>query len=178
MAAKLDAEDWRTLVNSYLDEAFGCGDRAWRLRVEKARRRADGAVRLSPPSSENDAERRARGARDPARALVEINARNASKPALLSSSARIGLDPGQVVVDATGEGLFGDAPNIAARVQSAAEPGSIPTTADRPTADRRVVCGGGPRANTNSKGMSDADDALSRRSRRAAAAEGVAGCAL
>ena len=35
---------------------------------------------------------------------------------------------GQVVVDATGE-VFGEAPNIAARVESAAEPGSILITA-------------------------------------------------
>jgi tetratricopeptide (TPR) repeat protein len=61
------------------------------------------------------------------RALVEINARNASKGAP-ELSARIGLDSGQVVVDATGE-VFGDAPNIAARVQGAAEPGSILITA-------------------------------------------------
>ena len=38
------------------------------------------------------------------------------------------LSSGQVVVDATGE-VFGDPPNIAARVQSAAEPGSILITA-------------------------------------------------
>ena len=61
------------------------------------------------------------------RALAELNARNASKAAP-ELSARIGLDSGQVVVDATGE-VFGDAPNIAARVQSAAEPGSILVTA-------------------------------------------------
>ena len=39
----------------------------------------------------------------------------------------------QVVVDATGE-VFGDAPNIAARVQGAAEPGSIFITVQRQTA--------------------------------------------
>ena len=38
------------------------------------------------------------------------------------------MNSGQVVVDATGE-VFGEAPNIAARVQSAAEPGSILITA-------------------------------------------------
>ena len=61
------------------------------------------------------------------RALVEINARNAGKGAP-ELQARIGLDSGQVVVDATGE-VFGDPPNIAARVQGAAEPGSILITA-------------------------------------------------
>jgi tetratricopeptide (TPR) repeat protein len=62
------------------------------------------------------------------RALAELNARNAGKgpPEL---SARIGLDSGPVVVDATGE-VFGDAPNIAARVQGLAEPGSVLMTAN------------------------------------------------
>src|SRR5208283_2866461 len=39
-------------------------------------------------------------------------------------SARIGLEAGPVVVDSTGE-VFGEAPNVAARVQAAAEPGSV-----------------------------------------------------
>ena len=80
-----------------------------------------------PHAQENDAERAVRAALAIQRALVEINARNACKGAP-ELSARIGLDPGQVVVDATGE-VFGEAPNIAARVQSAAERGSILITA-------------------------------------------------
>ena len=66
-----------------------------------------------------------------------------------------------MVVDATGE-VFGDAPNIAARVQSAAEPGSILITAtvQRQTAGLFVV--GGPRP-TRTQGGVGADDALSRR---------------
>ena len=76
-----------------------------------------------PHAQENDAERAVRAALAIQRALVEINARNAAKGAP-ELSARIGLDSGPVVVDATGE-VFGDAPNIAARVQAAAEPGSI-----------------------------------------------------
>jgi hypothetical protein len=80
-----------------------------------------------PHAQENDAERAVRAALAIQRALVEINARNAIKGAS-ELSARIGLDSGQVVVDATGE-VFGDAPNIAARVQSAAGPGSIFITA-------------------------------------------------
>jgi len=66
-----------------------------------------------PHAQENDAERAVRAALAIQRALVEINAKNASKGAP-ELQARIGLDSGQVVVDATGE-VFGDAPNIAAR---------------------------------------------------------------
>ena len=127
LASKLDAEDWRTLVNTYLDEAsaavIGLGGHV-------LKKLGDGLMALFgyPHAQENDAERAVRAALAIQRALVEINAGNASRGAP-ELSARIGLDSGQVVVDATGE-VFGDAPNIAARVQSAAaEPGSILITA-------------------------------------------------
>ena len=126
MAAKLDAEDWRTLVNSYLDEASAA---VTGLGGHVLKKLGDGLMALFgyPHAQENDAERAVRAALAIQRALVEINARNASKGAP-ELSARIGLDSGQVVVEATGE-VFGDAPNIAARVQGAAEPGSILITA-------------------------------------------------
>ena len=122
LAAKLDAEDWRNLVDAYLDEASvavtGLGGHV-------LKKLGDGLMALFgyPQAQENDAERAVRAALAIQRALVEINERNAGKGAP-ELSARIGLESGQVVVDATGE-VFGDAPNIAARVQSAAEPGSI-----------------------------------------------------
>ena len=92
-----------------------------------------------PHAQENDAERAVRAALAIQRALVEINARNASKGAP-ELAARIGLDSGQVVVDATGE-VFGEAPNVAARVQTAAEPGTVLITASvqRQTAGLFVV---------------------------------------
>ena len=126
LAAKLDAEDWRNLVNAYLDEASAAVTGFGGHVLKKL---GDGLMALFgyPQAQENDAERAVRAALAIQRALVEINARNASKGAP-ELSARIGLDSGQVVVDATGE-VFGDAPNIAARVQGAAEPGSILITA-------------------------------------------------
>ena len=126
LAAQLDAEDWRTLVNSYLDEASAA---VTGLGGHVLKKLGDGLMALFgyPHAQENDAERAVRAALSIQRALVEINARNASKGAP-ELAARIGLDSGQVVVDATGE-VFGDAPNIAARVQGAAEPGTILITA-------------------------------------------------
>jgi class 3 adenylate cyclase/predicted ATPase len=122
LAAKLDAEDWRTLVNTYLDEASAA---VTGLGGHVLKKLGDGLMSLFgyPHAQENDAERAVRAALAIQRALVEINARNATRGAP-ELSARIGLDSGQVVIDATGE-VFGDAPNIAARVQSAAEPGSV-----------------------------------------------------
>jgi hypothetical protein len=61
------------------------------------------------------------------RALAELNRKNAGmgKPELI---ARIGLDTGPAVVDATGE-IYGDVANVAARVQALAEPGAVLATA-------------------------------------------------
>ena len=76
-----------------------------------------------PQAQENDAERAVRAALAIQRALADLNERNAAKGAP-ELSARIGLESGPVVVEASGE-VFGDAPNVAARVQAAAEPGSV-----------------------------------------------------
>jgi class 3 adenylate cyclase len=126
LAARLDAEDWRNLVNAYRDEASAA---VTELGGHVLQKLGDGLMALFgyPHAQENDAERAVRAALAIQRALAEITARNASRgsPEL---QARIGLDSGQVVVDATGE-VFGNAPNIAARVQSAADPGSILITA-------------------------------------------------
>jgi class 3 adenylate cyclase len=110
LASRLDAEDWRTLVNAYLDEASGAVNR---LGGHVLKRLGDGLMALFgyPHAQENDSERAVRAALAIQRALVQINARNASRGAP-GLSARIGLDSGQVVVDATGE-VFGEAPNIA-----------------------------------------------------------------
>jgi class 3 adenylate cyclase len=74
-----------------------------------------------------DAERAARAALSIQRALAEANRKNtaAGKPAL---NARIGIEIGPVVIDAAGE-IYGDAPNVAARVQALAEPGTVVVTA-------------------------------------------------
>src|SRR5277367_1455246 len=125
LAAKLDAEDWRTLVNAYLDEATKA---VTGLGGHVLKKLGDGLMALFgyPQAQENDAERAVRAALAIQRALTEFNARNAGKGAP-ELTARIGLDSGPVVVDATGE-VFGDAPNIAARVQGLAEPGSVLVT--------------------------------------------------
>ena len=71
-----------------------------------------------PQAQENDAERAVRAALAIHRALAD-SATNAAKDAA-ELKARIGIESGPVVVEATGE-VFGDAPNVAARVQAAAE---------------------------------------------------------
>jgi class 3 adenylate cyclase len=126
LASKLDAEDWRNLVGSYLDEASTA---VTGLGGHVLKKLGDGLMALFgyPQAQENDAERAVRAALAIQRALAELNARNARSGAP-ELSARIGIECGSVVVDASGE-VFGEAPNVAARVQATAEPGTVVVTA-------------------------------------------------
>ena len=127
ISAGLDAEEWRDLVGAYLDAASAA---VTEMGGHVAKKLGDGLMALFgyPVAQENDAERAARAALSIQRALADLNRKNAGaagKPAL---NARVGIETGPVVVDAAGE-IYGDAPNIAARVQSLAEPGTIVVTA-------------------------------------------------
>jgi class 3 adenylate cyclase len=126
IASKLDAEEWRDLVGAYLDAASTA---VTELGGKVAKKLGDGLMALFgyPVAQENDAERAVRAALAIQRALAELNRKNADtgKPAL---AARIAIESGPVVVDASGE-VFGDVPNIAARAQARAEPGAVVVTA-------------------------------------------------
>ena len=117
IAAQLDAEEWRDLVGAYLDAASAA---VTEMGGNVAKKLGDGLMALFgyPVAQENDAERAVRAALAIQRALAELNRKNADtgKPAL---NARIGIELGPVVVDATGE-IYGDVPNVAARVQALA----------------------------------------------------------
>ena len=126
ISAGLDAEDWRDLVGTYLDAASAA---VTEMGGHVAKKLGDGLMALFgfPVAQENDAERAARAALSIQHALAEVNRKNtaAGKPAL---NARIGIEIGPVVIDAAGE-IYGDAPNVAARVQALAEPGTVVVTA-------------------------------------------------
>src|ERR1700732_2912001 len=87
LAAKLDAEDWRNLVNAYLDEASSA---VTGLGGHVLKKLGGGLMALFgyPQAQENDAERGVRAALTIQRALEGLNERNAERgaPAL---SARI-----------------------------------------------------------------------------------------
>jgi class 3 adenylate cyclase len=122
ISAALDAEDWRNLVSAYLDAA---SEAVTQMGGRVAKKLGDGLMALfgHPIAQENDSERAVRAALAIQRALADLNRENAEsgRPEL---AARIGIESGAVVVDAAGE-IFGDAPNIAARVQALAEPGTV-----------------------------------------------------
>jgi class 3 adenylate cyclase len=126
LAASLDVEDWRNLLSAYLDAASAAVSQ---MGGRVAKTLGDGLMAQfgHPIAQENDSERAVRAALAIQRALAELNRKNAGsgRPNLV---ARIGIAAGAVVVDEAGE-IFGDAPNIATRVQALAEPGAVMVTA-------------------------------------------------
>jgi cytochrome c2 len=114
-------------VGSYLDAASAA---VTSLGGHVLKKLGDGLMALFgyPQAQENDGERAVRAALAIQRALADLNARNAATGAP-ELAARIGLESGRVVVDPSGE-VYGEAPNVAARVQSAAAPGEIWITRD------------------------------------------------
>ena len=126
ISAQLDPEEWRDLVAAYLDAASAA---VTEMGGHVAKKLGDGLLCLFgyPLAHENDAERSARAALSIQRALAELNRKTAGtgRPELV---ARIGLESGPAVLDASGE-IYGDVANIAARVQALAEPGAVLVTA-------------------------------------------------
>jgi len=134
LAARLDPEEWRELVDSYHRAAT---EAITRYGGHVAKYLGDGVMAYFgwPKAHDNDAERAARAG------LAILDAISQLEPTSCPElRARIGIDSGGVVVGA-GAGkdaeIFGDAPNIAARVQVAAEPGTVLITA----ATHRLVSG-------------------------------------
>ena len=135
IAARLDPEEWREIVAGYHRAA---AEAIKRFGGHVAKYLGDGVMAYFgwPEAHDNDAERAARAGLAILDAISKLN----EQPARPKLAARIGIDSGAVVVGA-GAGkdadVFGDAPNIAARVQAAAEPGTVVIT----DATHRLVSG-------------------------------------
>ena len=135
IASHLDPEEWREIVREY--------HRAVAQAIERfgghvAQYLGDGVMAFFgyPEAHDNDAERGARAAL----AILNAVSKLSKQPARPKLSARIGIDSGAVVVgDGAGKGadVFGDTPNIAARVQATAEPDTVVIT----DAAHRLVSG-------------------------------------
>jgi predicted ATPase/class 3 adenylate cyclase len=127
IAANLDPEEWRELVAGYHRAA---SEAITRYGGYVAKYLGDGVMAYFgwPEAHENDAERAARAGL----AIVESVAKLKEQANRAKLAARIGIDSGSVVVGA-GAGketdVFGEAPNIAARVQAAAAPDTVLLTA-------------------------------------------------
>src|SRR6266851_2604333 len=135
IAAQLDPEEWREIVAEYHHAAAQAIER---FGGHVAQYLGDGVMAFFgyPEAHDNDAERGARAGLGILDAISKLN-EHATRPKL---SARIGIDSGAVVVGAgagKGTDVFGDTPNLAARVQAAAAPGTVLVTA----ATHRLISG-------------------------------------
>lgn len=123
LSRRLDAEDYRDLVLAYQNAAAQVIER---YEGHIAQYLGDGLLVYfgHPAAQENDAERAVRAGYDILRALTRLN----HQPPL---QARIGIHTGSVVVGQMGGGgrtetlAMGDTTNIAARLQSIAEPNTV-----------------------------------------------------
>jgi class 3 adenylate cyclase/tetratricopeptide (TPR) repeat protein len=136
IASRLDPEEWRELAASYHRAA---ADAITRFGGHVAKYLGDGVMAFFgyPEAHENDAERAVRAGLQLLDSLARLNETSSHDPRL---AARIGIDSGAVVVGASAgkdADVFGDTPNIAARVQAAAEHGTVVIT----DATHRLVSG-------------------------------------
>ena len=135
LAAQLDPEEWRAIIADYHRAA---ADAIERFGGYVAHYLGDGVMAYFgyPEAHDNDAERAARAGLAILDAIAKLNEQT-TRPKL---SARVGIDSGAVVIGASAgkeADVFGDAPNIAARVQAAAEPDTVLIT----DATHRLVSG-------------------------------------
>jgi len=146
IAAQLDPEEWREVVAAYHRAA---AEAITRFGGHVAKYLGDGVMAYFgwPEAHDNDGERAARAGL----ALLEVIAKlNGDRPSSSPMSkdggdkpklaARVGIDSGGVVVGAGSDkdaDVFGETPNIAARLQATATPGTVLITA----ATHRLISG-------------------------------------
>ena len=123
LSAQLDPEEWRSILDRYHRSA---SEAIVRFGGHVAHYFGDGVMAYFgyPKAHDNDAERAARAG------LAILDAITALGGGL-KLSARVGIDSGPVVVAASAGNdtdVFGDTPNIAARVQAAGEPNTVLVT--------------------------------------------------
>jgi class 3 adenylate cyclase len=129
IASRLDAEQWHEIGAAYQKDA---AEAVRRFGGHVAKYLGDGLVVYFgyPQAFEDAGERAVRSGLAIVESMLSLNAHFSRLDVKLR--VRVGIHTGSVVV-AQGGGqeadMFGDAPNIAARVQSAAEPDSVVITA-------------------------------------------------
>jgi class 3 adenylate cyclase len=130
IAAHLDAEDWRELAAHYQRTAAAA---VTRFGGHVAKYLGDGLMVYFgwPQAHEDDAERAVRAGLAVVDEVAALNGRLVTEHRV-KLAVRVGIETGSVVMgQGGGEGVdvFGDAPNVASRVQSAAQPDSVVITA-------------------------------------------------
>ncbi len=138
LSAQLDPEDWHDIVTQYHQAAAGV---VKQFEGHVAQYLGDGILILFgyPKAQENDAERAIRAG---LKLLDRVGTLNNSLEQEFGRriSVRVGVHTGEVMIGTEGGdsgNIFGETPNIAARVQSAAEPNTVCISA----ATQRLVAG-------------------------------------
>jgi class 3 adenylate cyclase len=130
LAEQMDPEDWREVVSG----AHRCVSQAvYQYEGTIAQLLGDGVLAFfgAPLAHEDDAERAMRAALGILAKIEEYSGELKTKKGISNFEMRIGLNTGLVVVGNIGSDLhmeylaIGDTVNLAARIQSAAEPNSI-----------------------------------------------------
>src|SRR3984893_2422499 len=135
ISAQLDPEEWRETVANYHRAA---AEAITRFNGHVAQYLGDGVMAYFgwPAAHEHDAERAARAGLT----ILDSSAKLNQQLGHAKLSARVGIDSGPVVIG-KGAGseadVFGDTPNIAARVQATTESGTVAIT----EATHRLVSG-------------------------------------
>ena len=135
IAANLDPEEWREVAGDYHRVA---AEAITRFGGHVAKFLGDGVLAYFgwPLAHDNDAERGTRAGLAILEGILKLN-HDARRPKL---AARVGIDSGAVVVATTADkhaDIFGETPNIAARLQADAMPGTLLITA----ATHRLISG-------------------------------------
>lgn len=120
LSARLDPEDLRSVMDTYY---LACAQICRKYDGFTAQFRGDGILAYFgyPRAHEDDAERTVRAALE----IIEEVA-HLETPAREPLAVRIGIATGLVVVgDISGDTIVGDTPNLAARLQSLGDPGTI-----------------------------------------------------
>ena len=132
LSQQLDAEEWRDLIAQYQQAAAGA---VARFGGHVAKNLGDGLLIYFgwPTAREDDPERAVRAGLAIVDAMIPLNTTLDDGTRL---AVRIGMHTGPVVIADGGE-VFGETANVAARVQSTAEPDTVVITA----ATQRLVAG-------------------------------------
>jgi class 3 adenylate cyclase len=134
IAAQLDPEEWREVVAAYHRAA---AEAIIRFGGYVAQYLGDGVMAYFgwPEAHDNDGERAARAGLAILQGVLKLN--HSTSPKL---AARVGIDSGAVVVGVGADNaadVFGETPNIAARLQATAVSGTVLITA----ATHRLISG-------------------------------------
>jgi class 3 adenylate cyclase/tetratricopeptide (TPR) repeat protein len=131
ITGRLDPEEWREIAESYQKSV---SDAVARFGGHVAQYLGDGVLAYFgwPEAHDNDAERATRAGLAILGVVAERNHALLNRYGV-NLATRVGIHTGEVVIGENagkGANIFGEVPNIASRVQTAAEPGTVFVTSD------------------------------------------------